>query len=220
MDNPFKKLIEEWKKASPKEKLFIVGAAASIVAVALYMHNKTSSSSLAGTGTTGLPSSLSPGTGGTGSPGAIAPVPPQAAPGSAPGDPGSNPPNNPPYAPPPYTGTGTPYTPPANVSAAGAAVAQNVLASQHVTQKPKNIVLGSSPNLPPTVVYKGAPQANSPTLNAINRATLQNAVRAGQGAVLQPTATTQVYSGIRHAPAPAPVSTQQTAPPVRKPRAF
>ena len=58
MENPFKKLVEEWKKATPKEKLFIVGAVASVAALAFYLHGK--SSSAAGTGNTGLPSTLQP----------------------------------------------------------------------------------------------------------------------------------------------------------------
>lgn len=70
----FADVVDEWKKASGKEKLLIVGGGAAVIVLALYLHSKSSSQSLAGTGTTGVGGSFQ-----------------QASPGSAssPGSPGS-----------------------------------------------------------------------------------------------------------------------------------
>ena len=226
MDNPFKKFAEEWKKATPKEKLMIVGAAASVVAIALYLHHKTSSSA-PGTGLAGLPSNLSPAstgstgtTGTTGSTGSTTTGSTDTGSFSAPApiNTGSF------YAPPPYTGTGTPspsYTAPSaapNAAAlAGQNVANSVLAAHNASMAPHVLTTPLQPGSASTAPLAQAPVGStyqpgrtavvSPT--GISAPGLAN-IRS------QPTVLAGTYSAIRHAPAPAPVSTQQVVQPLRQ----
>ena len=242
MDNPFKKFAEEWKKATPKEKLMIVGAGASIVAIALYLHHKTSSSA-PGTGLAGLPSSLSPASS-TGSTGTTGTTGTTGSTGST--DTGSfSAPTTDPYAPPVYTGTGsTPATvdtsaPATNYVTQAGSVLSGTFGRNTTTQAAHR---GATPlNLPAyspgAAVLGGTFGRTSATQNAhrgtgstpstppqtapstggnYGQSTPQPTYPIGGYAKSQPTSTTQVYAAARHAPAVVPISSQQVVRPGQK----
>jgi hypothetical protein len=93
-------LTEEWKKAKTPERVFIVGASVGVVAIALYLHNKSSAPSQPGAGDTsglsGVPANFRQGGGGGGggTPGGT----PGGVTGGVNNPPASNPKNNPPVS--------------------------------------------------------------------------------------------------------------------------
>src|SRR5258706_188391 len=66
----FGDITEEWKKAKTPERVFIVGAVIGVIAIALYLHGKSSSPSQPGasdtSGLSGIPANLQQGTTGGG----------------------------------------------------------------------------------------------------------------------------------------------------------
>lgn len=227
MDNPLKKIAEEWKKATPREKFMIVGAAASIVAIALYLHHKTSSSA-PGTGVAGLPSNLSPAS--TGSPGTTGTT---GVPGSSPGstDTGSFSTPAPFYnAAPPGAVTTPTYNAPSTLTPGNSAQAGANLANRLLTQRQamsaRSTVAGTNvankvlaTQQPGAQVARNALAAQGTAVS--QQAGTQVAKSVTQGVVssyrpFQPNVTTQVYAAARHAPAVVPISSQQVVRPGQK----
>lgn len=208
MDNPFKKLAEEWKKASPKEKLMIVGAAASIVGIALYLHSKTSSSA-PGTGLAGLPSNLSTpaSTGGTGSTGITGTT--STGTPTDPGDTG--------LLAPPYSGVPGIYNPTPTYGPTPTPAQQPILAPTNASKGTLQMA-----NLPPlqTALLNGIaspsniipPSPNPGKITNPNTGATVQPVRSNY-VPPQPTTLTATYASIQHAAAPAPVKTLQAAAP-------
>lgn len=199
----FADVVEEWKKASGKEKLLIVGGGAAVIALALYLHSKSSSSTLAGTGTTGVGGSFQPATGGTGSTGAT----------------GSPPPND--------GGTiGFPLPPPGLI---GPPV-QKPGAGKWITvgnEVPTGTTLQQIANqfglsLQQLLALNPWAQPYNPTLPGnINGQVVQVAASTPAPAapsLTQPNTTTRIYAQTKHGPSIAPVVTRQSAPPQTRPR--
>ena len=224
----FSDVIDEWKKASGKEKLLIAGGGAAVVVLALYLHSKSSSQSQpTGTGTTGVGGSFQPSIGGTGSPGSTSSPPPNDGGTGSPGTTGSN-----------FQGTiraaglfpgydsahgGVPIRSAPGGAIIGYAPFQSVLSIFGTTSGPSNQFADpSAAAYGSTTWYQvffngvqawvsAADVALSPVSQpALPPGSVQPLASARR--VVQPNTTMNVYANTRHSPSVVPVRTLQAPP--------
>lgn len=191
----FADVIDEWKKASGKEKLLIAGGGAAVVALALYLHSK-SSSQPTGTGTTGVGGSFQPSTG---------------SPGGAPGTTSSPPPNDGGLPPPGFLGPPSPV-PSNRFITVGKDVPLGTTLQQIATQFGLSMQQLAALN---PWAHIGQAGGYDTTL-AGNIDNLQvnvgpQAPAASAPSRVQPNTTMQVYAQTRHAPAVVPTVSKQRA---------